>query len=164
MGSLSLLQRIFSTQGSKPGLPHWRQIVYQLSLQGSPRILEWVANPFSSGSFWARNQTRVSCIGGRFFTWATGEGLGASKMILKTVAIFFVSGQHIIKPFNNASSFPSHFSGSFIYNYIKTKLNNFEELGTLPTFYKYLGQRTFLTILPIPFNKFLSRPILTIFF
>ena len=40
MGSLSLLQRIFSTQGSNPGLPHCRQILYQLSHQRSPRILE----------------------------------------------------------------------------------------------------------------------------
>ena len=32
------------------------------------RILEWVAFPFSRGSFWPRNQTRVFCIAGRFFT------------------------------------------------------------------------------------------------
>ena len=31
-------------------------------------ILEWVAFPFSSGSSQHRNQTRVSCITGRFFT------------------------------------------------------------------------------------------------
>ena len=31
MGSLSLLQGIFPTQGSNPGLPHCRQILYQLS-------------------------------------------------------------------------------------------------------------------------------------
>ena len=35
VGSLSLLQGIFPTQGSNPGLPHGRQIVYQLSHQGS---------------------------------------------------------------------------------------------------------------------------------
>ena len=33
--SLSLLQGIFPTQGSNPGLPHCRQILYQLSHQGS---------------------------------------------------------------------------------------------------------------------------------
>ena len=32
------------------------------------RILEWVANPFSSESSWLRDRTRVSCIAGRFFT------------------------------------------------------------------------------------------------
>ena len=71
VGSLSLLQGIFPTQGLNPGLPHCRQILYKLSHKGSPRILEWVAYPFSSRSSWPRNQTRVSCIAGRFFTsWA----------------------------------------------------------------------------------------------
>ena len=38
------------------------------------RILEWVAYPISSGSSWSRNQTRVSCIAGGFFTnWAIRE-------------------------------------------------------------------------------------------
>ena len=36
VGSLSLLQGIFPTQGSNPGIPHHRQIPYQLSHQGSP--------------------------------------------------------------------------------------------------------------------------------
>ena len=39
-------------------------------------ILEWVAISFSRGSSWLRNQTRVSCIAGRFFTnWAIREAL-----------------------------------------------------------------------------------------
>ena len=37
VGSCSLLEGIFPTQGSNTGLPHCRQIVYQLSYQGSPR-------------------------------------------------------------------------------------------------------------------------------
>ena len=49
MGSLSLLQGIFPTQGLNPGLPHCRQILYQLSHQGSPQLLEWIAYPFSRG-------------------------------------------------------------------------------------------------------------------
>ena len=32
------------------------------------RILEWVALPFSRGSFQPRDQTQVSHIAGRFFT------------------------------------------------------------------------------------------------
>ena len=68
VGSLSLLQWIFSTQGSNPGLPHRWRILYQLSHKGSPRILKWVACSFSRGSSWARNRTGVSCIAGRFFT------------------------------------------------------------------------------------------------
>ena len=78
VGSLSLLQGIFSTQGLNPGLPHCKQILYQLSHKGSPRTLKWVAYPFSSGSSWPRNPTRVSCIAGRFFTkWAIREKLGS---------------------------------------------------------------------------------------
>ena len=38
------------------------------------RILEWVAIPFSRGSSWPWDQTRVSCIAGRVSTiWATRE-------------------------------------------------------------------------------------------
>ena len=55
VGSLSLLQGIFPTQWSNPGLPHCRQIFYQLSHKGSSRILGWVAYPFSRGSSWSRN-------------------------------------------------------------------------------------------------------------
>ena len=62
VGSLSLLQGIFPIQGLNPGLPHCRRIPYQLSHQGSPRILEGVAYPFSRRSSRPRNRTRVSCI------------------------------------------------------------------------------------------------------
>ena len=76
VGNLSLLQGIFPTQELNPGLLHCGQILYQLSHQGSPRILEWVAYPFSSGSSRPRNQTRVSCVADQFFTsWAMGEAL-----------------------------------------------------------------------------------------
>ena len=68
VGSLPLLQGIFPTQGLNPGLPHCRRILYQLSHKGSPRMLEWVAYPFSSRSPRPRNQTRVSCIAWGFFT------------------------------------------------------------------------------------------------
>ena len=41
------------------------------------RILDWIAIPFSRGSSWPRDQTRISCAScmtGRFFTfWVTGE-------------------------------------------------------------------------------------------
>ena len=74
VGSLSLLQGILPTQGLNPGLPHCRWILYQLSHKGSPRILEWVAYPFSSRSSQPRNCTGVSCIAGGFFTnWAIRE-------------------------------------------------------------------------------------------
>ena len=38
VGSLSLLQGIFPTQGSNPGLPRCRRILYQLSHKGSPDL------------------------------------------------------------------------------------------------------------------------------
>ena len=76
VGSFSLLQGIFPTQGLNPRLPYCRWIFYQLSHRGSPRILEWVVYPFSCVSSRPRDQTRVSCIAGRFFTnWAIREAL-----------------------------------------------------------------------------------------
>ena len=71
VGRHSLLQ--FPTQGANP-VDLCRQILYQLSHKGSPRILEWVAYSFSSGSSQPRDWTRVSCIAGGFFTnWAIRE-------------------------------------------------------------------------------------------
>ena len=48
---LFLSSGIFSTQGSNPGLLRRGRILYCLSHQGSPRILEWVVYPFSRGIF-----------------------------------------------------------------------------------------------------------------
>ena len=45
VGCHALCQGIFPTQGSNPGLPHCRWILYCLSHHGSPRILEWVVYP-----------------------------------------------------------------------------------------------------------------------
>ena len=81
VGSLSLFQGIFPTQGSNPGLPHCRRILYQLSHQGSPRIREWVADPFSRGSSQPSYRTGISCIAGGFFTnWAIREALFSIKV------------------------------------------------------------------------------------
>ena len=106
--SLSLLQGIFPTQGLNPSLPHCGQILYQLSHKGSPRILEWVACPFSRGSSWPRNQTEVSCLAGRFFiNWAIRESpkllLNDSVKPLQGMAVLRVveknlyQGQHIFR-------------------------------------------------------------------
>ena len=70
----SLLQGIFPTQGSNLDLPHCRQILYQLSHQGSRRILEWVAYPFSSRSSQPRKWTGVSCIAGRILYQLSYQG------------------------------------------------------------------------------------------
>ena len=51
VGSLSLFQGIFPTQGSNSGLPHYRQILYQLSHRGSP----WYIWGGSKNSFGMEN-------------------------------------------------------------------------------------------------------------
>jgi len=45
VGSLSLLQGIFPTKGSNPGLPHCRRILYQLSHKGSPYVVKAMVFP-----------------------------------------------------------------------------------------------------------------------
>ena len=103
VGSLSLLQGIFPTQGIEPRSPAFQAdslpaeppgkpyiIAYAKSLQSCPtlcnpmdyrvhrilqaRILQWVAFPFSRGSSQPRDLTQVSSTAGEFFTsWATRE-------------------------------------------------------------------------------------------
>ena len=52
------------------------------------RILKWVAIPFSTGSSWPMDWTRVSCIAGRFFTiWATKE----AALLVSDFQIFFTT-------------------------------------------------------------------------
>ena len=85
MGSLSLLQGIFPTQRLNLGLLHCRRILFQLSHKGNPGMLGWVVYPFSSGSSWPRNQTRVSSISGGFFiNWAIREALHQIWFVLNT--------------------------------------------------------------------------------
>ena len=100
VGCHALLWGIVPTQGSNPGLLHCRQIVYDLSHQGSPRILECIAYPFFWGSSWLRNQTRVSWVAGWFFTiWATREApaLSISRTVeSKTKLLSFLEGLRII--------------------------------------------------------------------
>ena len=101
VGSHSLRQGIFQTQGSNPDLLHCRQILYHLGhcavclvwlfvtpwtvahqVPQAPlsirilqaRILEWAAMPSFRGSSQTRDWTQVSCSVGRFLTvWATRE-------------------------------------------------------------------------------------------
>ena len=68
-----------------PGLLRCRQILYWLSHQGSPRILEWVVCPFFRVSSRSRNRLRVSCITGSFspaeLPWKPGSIIGSSQMV-----------------------------------------------------------------------------------
>ena len=51
MGSLSRIQEIFLTKESNWGLLHCRQILYQLSYQGSPLMLEHPVKVYYSAYF-----------------------------------------------------------------------------------------------------------------
>ena len=82
VGSPSLLQGIFPTQGLNPGLSQSMWILYHLSHKGSPRILEWVVYSFSSGSSWFRNWTGVSCIASGFFTNSYQGSLRVTEWLL----------------------------------------------------------------------------------
>ena len=53
VGCRFLLQGIFPTQGSNPGLPHYRQTLYHLSHQGSPKKF----SPFLKTSFSPSSQS-----------------------------------------------------------------------------------------------------------
>ena len=101
-GSHSLVQVIFPNQGLNPGLLHWRQILYQLSHQGSSRILEWVAYPVSRRSSWPRNRTGVSCIADGFFTnWAIREAKLLKSQFLIAYAKrtdFAISKEFLFQP------------------------------------------------------------------
>ena len=67
LGSLSLLKGIFPTQGLNPGLTHCRQILYQLSHQGSltfkdlvyrnraSLVAQLVKNPLAMRMIWVRS-------------------------------------------------------------------------------------------------------------
>ena len=80
VGSLSLFQGFFPTQGSTQ-VSHIAGWLYQQSHKRSPRILEWVVYPFSRESSHPRNWTRVSCIAGGFFTnWEIREALKMEKL------------------------------------------------------------------------------------
>ena len=61
MGCHSLLQGIFPTQGSNPGLPHYRRILYGLSHQGSPPFFDTIYK------HWECMRRKTSCW--RFAEW-----------------------------------------------------------------------------------------------
>ena len=88
VGCRALLQGIFPAQGSNSGLPHCRWILYHLSHQGSPRILEWVAYPFSRRTSQPRNRIGVSCIArGSLSTMITMCNLWHFKKVEQTKII-----------------------------------------------------------------------------
>ena len=80
VGSLSLLQGIFPTQGLNPDLPQLQADSLPAEPQQKPKNTGWVAHPFSSGSSWPRVRTRVSYFADRFFTnWAIRKPIRDNK-------------------------------------------------------------------------------------
>ena len=76
------------------------------------RILEWVAVPFSGGSFQPRDQTQVSCIAGGFFTtWAIREGHFLYLLICHSIKLIFLNynKSNIHDLFGNYSLLDTHF-------------------------------------------------------
>ena len=59
VGTLSLLQGIFPTQGSNPGLPHCRQILNQLSHKGS--LSFWLNHTWNFTGIWVCISARRGC-------------------------------------------------------------------------------------------------------
>ena len=77
VGCCALLQGIFPFQRLNPGLLHCRWILYRLSHQGSPRILEWVADPISRGSSQPGNRTG--------FCWLQVDSLPDEQTVISSV-------------------------------------------------------------------------------
>ena len=76
--SHSLLQGIFQTQGSNPGLPYCRQILYHLSHQGSPS--KFIDVIYVKSHIWV--PTDGSTIAG-LFSWADSPALGWTSHVVK---------------------------------------------------------------------------------
>ena len=72
------------------------------------RMLEWVAFPFSRGSYQARDQTQVSRISGRFFTsWAKREALNSVPEAVVVMVVWLLSHfQLIATPWTIACQVP----------------------------------------------------------
>ena len=88
VGSHFILQGIFPSRGLKPGLPHCRRILYQLSHQGSSRIPK-VVYPFPEDLPDPGTEPGTTCIAGRFFTsWATRGSLTHRKCL--QILFFFL--------------------------------------------------------------------------
>ena len=79
VGSLSLLQGIFLTQGSNPGLLHCRGFVLA-EPQGKPKNTGMGSLSLFQWIFPTQESTGVSCIAGKFFT--NYQGIFTSYQVL----------------------------------------------------------------------------------
>ena len=91
VGSLSLLQGIFPTQGSNPGLLHCSQILYHLSHR-KPRNTGVDSLSLLQEIFPTQELSGVSCIAGGFFTsWA----ISGKPMVGGVEALSFWPGYEV---------------------------------------------------------------------
>ena len=74
VGCHALLQGIFPIQGSNPGLPHCRWILYHLSNQEGPSLLHFWLPSWLSGKESACNTTEVYSIPGSGRSPGKGHG------------------------------------------------------------------------------------------
>ena len=74
VGCQSLLQGIFPTQGSNPGLPHCKQILYQLSYQGMYCTIIWHLYTLQS------NHHNKSSYHPSQYSWLTSPTLFTSQL------------------------------------------------------------------------------------
>ena len=87
--------------------------------QGSPRILEWVAYPFSSRCSQTKNRTGISCIADRFFTsWAMRKAKWKrepKKTEEGTVLVFWscCNKYHQLDDLNYRNLFPHNSEGRY---------------------------------------------------
>ena len=154
VGSLSLLQGIFPTQGSNPGVPHCRWILYQLSHKESPRILEWVAYPFSSRSSQSRNRTGIPCIVSEFFTnWTIRE---TQWLTNPENAYISLNPAHISSSSTFTEVFPTWSTPGDL-TLFWTFMKSTEKIGdlthpSLPTILYFFVYSSLFTFLSLPLN------------
>ena len=142
VGCHALFQRIFPIQGPNPGLPHCRWILFCLSHQGSPEILEWVAMPSCRESSQPRPRTQVSHIAVRFFTsWTTGKskntGVGSLSLLqgnflIQELNLGLLQCRQILYQLSYLGSPPFDYFYPVSLPTLWLPLSNFSTLSTLP--------------------------------
>ena len=144
VGSLSFLQGIFPTQGSNPGLPHCRQILYQLSYQGSPWLLGGGLKKWDEGR---------EVLNNLITDWVLGRNLGPERL-LGALALDWSSCLFSTKTLPNLKDQPqpsilasSHLPGSSDHPCNSKILDPssrpqpFAALGGIISFYKATGEQ-----------------------
>ena len=105
VGSLSLLQWIFSIQESDWGLPHCRWVLSQLSYQGSLYI----------ASLWKSRDGKNKLQWQKSYPWWPGTGMGATLWVDGHILWLPVLVAVFIKAYQSGHLKPMHFIGFSLY-------------------------------------------------